>query len=143
MSETETVDRIARRRARAAIALATVFVAAQFASFPDAPMNRPSILHLAAWVIWAAALLAFLSWSGGLWRGRRVQALLNDEGTRDHRQRAFALGFWVAIAAAALCYVASWYEEISAREATRLVITGAIAAALLRFGLLERRALDG
>jgi len=138
----DLADRIAWGRARAATVMALVFVAAQIGSFPDDfPLNRPQTLHLAAWIVWAAALLFFLAAGGGLLRGPRMRALLNDETTIDHRRRAMALGFWGAIGTAALVYGLSFYEPISAREGARLIITFGIALALLRFGTLERKAL--
>lgn len=142
--ETNLADRIAWGRARAATVMAVVFVTAQAVSFPDAPLNRPQTIHLAAWIVWAAALLFFLAFAGGLLRGAKIRALLNDETTLDHRKRAMALGFWGAIGTAALVYAISFYEPISARGGARLIITIAIAIALLRFGTLERKALkDG
>jgi hypothetical protein len=142
--QTNLADRIVWGRARAATVMAVVFVAAQAGSFPDAPLNRPQTIHLTAWIVWAAALLFFLAFAGGLLRGPRMRALLNDETTLDHRKRAMALGFWGAIGTAALVYAVSFYEPISAREGARLIITVSIALALLRFGTLERRALkDG
>ena len=141
----DLVDRIAWGRARAATVMALVFVAAQAGGFSDdVPLNRPQTIHLAAWIVWAAALLLFLAVGGGLWRGARMRALLNDETTIDHRKRAMALGFWGAIGTAALVYCLSFYEPISAREGARLIITFGVALALLRFGTLERKALkDG
>jgi len=141
----QLADRIAWGRARAATVMAVVFMTAQAGSFPgDLPLNRPQSFHLAAWIVWAAALLMFLAVGGGLFRGRRMRALLNDETTIDHRKRAMALGFWGAIGAAVLVYGLSFYEPMSVREGTRLIVTIAIAMALLRFGTLERRALrDG
>lgn len=143
-SQTDLADRIAWGRARAATVMAVVFVASQGASFRDElPLNRPQTLHLAAWIVWAAALLMFLAVGGGLFRGARIRALLNDETTLDHRRRALAFGFWGAMGTAALVYVLSFYEPLSAREAVRLVVTYGIALALLRFGTLERKALKG
>jgi protein-S-isoprenylcysteine O-methyltransferase Ste14 len=143
--QTDLVDRIAWGRARAATVMALVFMTAQAGSFADdLPLDRPQSFHLAAWIVWAAALLMFLAWGGGLWRGKRIRALLNDETTLDHRRRALALGFWGAMGTAALVYGLSFYEPISARMAVRLVITFGVALALLRFGTLERKALkDG
>jgi hypothetical protein len=142
--QAQLADRIAWGRARAATVMALVFVAAQAGSFPDdVALNRPQTIHLAAWIVWAAALLLFLAVGGGLWRGPRMRALLNDETTIDHRKRAMALGFWGAIGTAALVYGLSFYEPISSREGARLIITVGVALALLRFGTLERKALKG
>ena len=143
-SQTDLADRIAWGRARAAPVMAMVFVASQGASFRDElPLNRPQTLHLAAWIVWAAALLMFLAVGGGLFRGARIRALLNDETTLDHRRRALAFGFWGAMGTAALIYVLTFFEPLSAREAVRLVVTDGVALALLRFGTLERKALKG
>ena len=143
--QAQLADRIAWGRARAATVMAVIFVTAQAGSLrDDLPLNRPQSLHLAAWIVWAAALLVFLTVGGGLWRGPRIRALLNDETTIDHRRRAMAFGFWGAIGTSALVYALSFYEPMSAQEGARLIITIAIAVALLRFGTLERRALkDG
>jgi len=72
-----------------------------------------------------------------------MRAVLNDETTIDHRRRAMALGFWGALGTAFAVYILSFFEPVTVREGVRLVITFAIALALLRFGTLERRALKG
>lgn len=138
----QLADRLAWKRARVAQVLAFVFIATQAGSFrEELPMNRPQTIHLAAWLCWAAALLVFLVFAGGLLRGERMRALLNDETTRDHRLRAMAWGFWSAIAMALIVYVLSFFDTISVREGVRLVITVGIALALIRFGALEKKAL--
>jgi protein-S-isoprenylcysteine O-methyltransferase Ste14 len=140
----DIAERAAWGRARAATVMAVVFVAAQAGSFRDElPLNRPETLHLSAWIVWAMALLFFLAWGGGLLRGAKMRAVLNDETTIDHRRRAMALGFWGALATAFGVYILSFFDTITVREGARLVITFAIALALLRFGTLERRALKG
>ncbi|MDB5675818.1 MAG: hypothetical protein JWM65_2800 [Sphingomonas bacterium] len=146
MSEqSDLAERIARKRARVATVMAIIFVTSQAASFhDDVPLNRPATLHLAAWTVWAVALLVFLVWGGALFRGRQVRGILNDESTVDHRRRAIELGFWAAIGTAFLVYGLTFIEPVSGREATRLIVTFGVAFALLRFGMLERRALrDG
>jgi protein-S-isoprenylcysteine O-methyltransferase Ste14 len=140
----DIAERAAWGRARAATVMAIVFVTAQAGSFHDeVPLSRPQTLHLSAWVVWAAALLFFLAWGGGLLRGRRIRAVLNDETTLDHRRRAMVAGFWGAIGTSFLVYALTFYEPVTAREGVRLVITFTVALALLRFGTLERRALRG
>ena len=48
------------------------------------------------------------------------------------------------MAACVLLYLVSFYEPLTGRDALHLVMTFGIAAALVRFGFLERRALrDG
>jgi len=138
----EIAEKAAWGRARAATVLASTFIAAQAGSFgDDLPLNRPQALHLSAWVVWAAMLMFFLVTGGNIFRSKRLRAILNDESTQDHRRRAMALGFWGTIGAAMFLYVASFYEPLSARLALRLVITVGIAVALLRFSVLERKAL--
>ena len=138
----DLAERIAWGRARAWTVMAMVFVAAQAGSFrDDLPLNRPEVLKLSAWIVWGIALLFFLVVGGGLFRGAKMRAILNDETTQDHRRRAMVAGFWGAIGTAFLVYVLSFYDPITVREGVRLVITFAIALALLRFGTLERRAL--
>lgn len=141
----DIAERAAWGRARAATVMALVFVAAQAGSFRDElPLNQPQTLHLSAWIVWAFGLLFFLAWGGGLLRGRKMRAVLNDETTLDHRRRAMVCGFWGALGTAFLLYAASFYEPITLREGVRLIITVTVALALLRFGTLERRALkDG
>lgn len=142
MSDIELADRIAWGRARAATVFAWVFIATQSGSFSDdPPLDRPQALHLSAWIVWAAALLIFLSFGGGLFRGARVRALVNDETTLDHRRRAMATGFWSAITTALILYVVSFFVPITTRETARLVITCSIVIALLRFSTLEKKAL--
>lgn len=142
-SEAATLaDRMIWQRARLATLLALVFLAAQVGSFyDDVTLDAPRLLGLIAWAVWAGALLIFLMLGGGLLRGPRMRMLLNDETTRDHRMRALAAGFWAAITACFVIYVATFYELLGARQGVRLVLTLAIASALLRFGSLERRAL--
>lgn len=139
----QLTDRLTWRRARAAQVLAFAFIATQAGSFDAQPLNRPQALHLSAWLCWVVVLMLFLAFAGGLLRGERMRALLNDETTRDHRLRAIACGFWGAILVALALYVLSFFDAVSAREATRLTITIGIALALIRFGALEKRALKG
>lgn len=143
-SEHEAAERLAAARAWGAIALGVLFILAQSASLGDPPLGRSPVVHLAAWWAWAILLLLFLAWGAGLFGGRGLGRLVNDETTVDNRRRAMGLGFWGAIIAAGLAYAATFYEPVPARDALRLVVTFAVAPALIRFGLLERRGLgDG
>ena len=67
-----------------------------------------------------------------------------DELTRAHRSDAFRVGYLAAMFGCIVLYVISLIEQLTGREAVHMVMTIGIAAALLRFGFLERRALiDG
>jgi hypothetical protein len=75
---------------------------------------------------------------------RRFRALTNDESTRANRAEGFRVGFLATMIGAIALYVLSLFEPLGGREAIHVLTTIGIAAALIRFGLLERRALkDG
>jgi hypothetical protein len=146
MTETDfaLADRLTQRRARFTTVMAIIFIATQSASIgPDMALSRAQTIQGGAWVIWSIALLTLLATGGGYLRSKAVRDLMNDETTRDNRNRALILGFWVAIVTALLIYAISFYEVFGAKEALRVVLTTSIAAALLRFGALERRSLKG
>jgi hypothetical protein len=70
-----------------------------------------------------------------------VRALMNDELTRENRRTGYAFGFWAAVGSAIGLYAVALFEPVSGREAVHIVLTAAIAAALMTFGALERRQL--
>ena len=141
MAEHGTVDladKLARRRARGAAALAIVFIATQGGSLS----SNQAYGHLdLPFLLWAAVLVIILFFGGGWFRGRAVREAMNDETTRAHRRSAMAAGFVIGLIGAFLLYILTFYEEVTAREAVRLLITMSVAGALLRFATLERRAL--
>jgi uncharacterized membrane protein len=140
-SDVETADRLSRRRAWRMPALATVFLAGQaiFAIGPDDPEQLVDQLKVAAWLLWAAGLLALLATGGELFRKPSVRALMEDESTRANRSRAYEVGFWIAVAAAMSIYALSAFDGVKAREAIHIILTAAIAGALITFGVLEHR----
>ena len=144
-SDMEIAERLQRRRARLVILLAVMFVAGQavyFGNMQD-PERLVDQVRVSAWFVWALALLLLLATGGGLFRSASVRALLNDEGTRAHRASALAFGFWAAMAGCILLYIVTMFEAVGAREAVHIVLSFGIGAALLRFGMLERRSLRG
>jgi hypothetical protein len=138
----QLADRLVIKRARVAQTLGGIFVVLQATSVhDDHVLNRPQELHLVAWFVWAIILLLFLATGGGFLRNRRVRSLMNDESTRDHRLRAMAFGFWIAVGCALFLYGLSFLSSMTVGEATRLIITSSIGFALLYFGWLEKKAL--
>ena len=86
-------------------------------------------------------LLLFIAVGAGLLQKASIRLLLNDESTREHRQRALVTGFWAGLAASISLYVLQLYASAEPGTALRLVITVAVSASLISFGSLERRAL--
>lgn len=142
-------DGLAQRRARIMTVLAIVFLLQQLSFFaapePQSAHLVRSVDHLriSAWVFLSAVLLLVLA-TGGMWlRGRKLRALLNDEVARANRADALTRGFFAAMIAALIVYVLADWGQIGARAAIHIIVTAGIVPALLRFGLLERRALSG
>lgn len=141
-SDFETAERLSRRRARMLPVMGVLFLSGQsiFAIGPDDPTRTVDQVKVAAWLVWALALLLLLATGGGVFRSKRVRALMDDEATRAHRNRAYAVGFWVAIGTSIGIYALTAFDTVMPREAIHIILTAAVAGALLTFGALERRA---
>lgn len=141
-SPVETAERLTRRRALAFPILGLIFLAGQplyFANMGD-PASTPNRVRFAAWLVWAIVLLAGLAFAGGLMRSREVRALMEDEGTIANRMRAYAAGFWAGAVSAVALYALSIFENLKGREAIHIILAVSVAVAVIRFGMLERRA---
>jgi MFS family permease len=136
--EIDKAERAGRRRARIVTVSAVVFLSTLAAS--QSGMRTVEQVQMLAWVAWGAMLLTILAGGGGWLQSPAVRALLNDDVTRDHRQRSLGVGFWFAMATAALIFVVDRYKPFPAQEGARIILTFGIAAALLWFGKLERGA---
>ena len=140
--EMALAEKLTKRRARMSIILGIFFLMTMATSLGvDVPVNRPETVKLAAWIVWAAALLFLLATGGGLLRGKSVRGLMNDDSTVDNRQRAMVGGFWATVLAAFALYAISLYEPVSGREAIRLLLSAAVGMSVIRFGILELRSL--
>lgn len=145
-SISEEAERLNRRRARALPALGVIFLAQQasFLSTPDQSARPVDRVKIGAWLLLSIVLLVGLATNGAWFRPRAIREVINDESTRAHRQMAYVCGFWAAMLAALAVYVLNMFEPVSGRDAVHVVVTVGIASALVRFGMLERRALrDG
>jgi hypothetical protein len=127
-------ERMIRRRALGAVVLAILLIASQ-----GSRMGGGETLW--SWGLWAAAVLAFVLWASGAFRGRATKSLLNDESSEDNRRRALICGFWVALASAAICFGLTFVKDYGPRDAIQVIVTAGVAAALLNFGAAERRGL--
>lgn len=140
--EMALAEKLTRRRARGLIISGIFFLSMMARSLgADFPASRPDTVKLAAWIVWAAALFLALAAGGGLLRGRTVRALMNDESTIDNRRRAIVTGYWAMVLSAFALYAITLYEPISGREVIRLLLSAAVGASIIRFGILEQRSL--
>lgn len=138
----ERADSLTRRRARLLPVLVILFLTQQGAFFSGShDAGGPSHVRISAWLVMSVALLLLVATGGGWAHGREVRALMNDETTRAHRQRAMAAGFLVAMVTCIGLYVLNLFEPVTGAEAVHLVMSAGLAAALLTFARLERRAL--
>lgn len=147
LSDIEAADRLSRRRARMIPMLAVIFILQQASYLVGrAEDGSRGVDHvkIAAWLVLSIMLLLALA-TGGFWlKPAPVRALMNDDVTRANRVEAFRVGFLATMIAAIGLYFVSLFEPVGGREAIHLLVTVGIAAALLRFGSLERRAhIDG
>jgi hypothetical protein len=141
LSDVEQADRLGRRRARMLPVLAIFFLIQQAAFFSNPPAERAvDHVRIGAWVAMSAAILLALHTGGALFRSPAVRAMLNDEPTRANRAAATHWGFIAAMVAGMLVYVFQGVTHFTTREAIHLIVSAGLVAALLRFGMLERRA---
>lgn len=135
-------EKLTLRRARGATVLGILFLTSMATSFrTDIGDSRPATLQIAAWIVWAIALLFLVVAGGGLFRGNFIRGMMNDDSTIENRKTAIITGFWAIILCAFVLYGISFFETVTGREAIRLMLSVAIGAAAIRFGTLERRAL--
>ena len=141
LSDVEQADRLGRRRARILPVLAIFFLVQQFAFFSNPPAERAvDHVRIGAWVAMSAAILFALYTGGASFRSPSVRAMLNDEPTRAHRANAMQWGFIAATVAGMLVYVFQGVAQFTSREVIHLIVSAGLVAALVRFGMLERRA---
>lgn len=141
-STAEIADRASRRRTGVVIALSGMFLTQQ-ALFLTSPGSARLVdqVRAGAWLFLAGVLLAVVL-TGGFWlKPKAVRALMEDEATQANRAASIRLGYGLTMAAAMLLYVLSGFTEISAREALHGIVSVGLVSALLRFAMLEKRAL--
>ena len=138
----QQAERLSQKRSRILFVLAAVFLSQQATYFSSRHDLASPAAHvkIAAWLVLSIVLLLMLATGGGWFRSAEVRALLNDETTREHRREGFVNGFWAACLTAIVIYAVDLFEPVSGRDTVHIILTVAIATALLTFGRLERRA---
>ena len=143
-SVSERADYLSKRRARMLPVLAIIFLSQQATFFST--MNSPAphsayAVKISAWLVLSIVLLAALSTKGFWLQPREVRDLIDDENTRANRNEAMRWGFQFAMAAAIAVYAVTLFDvALSARDAVHIVMTIGLAVALIRWGVLEKRA---
>jgi hypothetical protein len=145
MSVAEKAEYLSRRRARMLPVLAVILLSQQaafFSSLGSPGATSAYTAKVSAWLVLSVIILAALATKGFWLEPKEVRDLIDDENTRANRNDAMRWGFLFSMAAAIAVYALTLFQvQISARDAVHIVMTIGIPAALIRWGLLERRAL--
>ncbi|MBV9929989.1 MAG: hypothetical protein JO013_03485 [Alphaproteobacteria bacterium] len=143
LGDQETAERVGRSRALTLTLLGGLFLMQQLSNFvsearhPERPVDY---VRAVVWLVTSVVMVVIVATN--FWFGRpEVGPLINDEVTRAHRAEALRFGFLATMIACFCLYPVTLFEPLSGRHAIHLVMSVGIAAALVRFGLLERRAL--
>jgi len=139
----ERAEYLSKRRARMLPALAVIFLSQQVTFFSQVAGPGPHSAEkakIAAWLVLSVVLLAALATKGFWLQPREVRELIDDENTRANRNDAMRWGFLFAMGTAIGVYVLTMFETVTGRDAVHIVMSFGIAAALIRWGVLERRA---
>ena len=143
MSVSEKAEFLSKRRARMLPALAIIFLSQQvsfFSQLTDPGRVSAEQAKVSAWLVLSVVLLLGLATKGFWLEPKEVRDLVDDENTRANRNEAMRWGFLFAMGSAIGIYVLTMFELVTGREAVHVVLSFGIAAALLRWGILERRA---
>lgn len=143
MSVAEKADYLSRRRARMLPALAVIFLSQQasfFSQMSGSGHVSAEKAKISAWLVLSVVLLFGLATKGFWLERKEVRDLIDDENTRANRNEAMRWGFLFAMGSAIAVYILTMVELVTGREAIHIVMSFGIAAALLRWGILERRA---
>lgn len=142
MSVADRAEYLSKRRARTLPALAVIFLSQQVTFFSQMSGEHVSAerAKISAWLVLSVLLLFGLATKGFWLEPREVRDLVDDENTRANRNEAMRWGFLFAMGSAIAVYVVTMFEAVTGREAVHIVMSFGIAAALMRWGVLEKRA---
>ena len=143
MSVAEKAEFLSKRRARMLPLLALIFLSQQasfFSQMSGGEHVSAETAKISAWLVLSVVLLLGLATKGFWLESKEVRDLVDDENTRANRNEAMRWGFLFAMGTAIGVYVLTMFDTVTGREAVHIVMSFGIAAALLRWGVLERRA---
>ena len=146
-SVAEKAEYLSKRRARMLLPLAIIFLSQQAAFFSTVNSPAPHSAYavkISAWLVLSIVLLAALATKGFWLQPREVRDLIDDENTRANRAEAMRWGFLFSMGTAIGVYALALFDtSLTARDAVHLVLTVGLLAALVRWGVLEKRAHRG
>ena len=143
VSVADKAEFLSRRRARMLPALAVIFLSQQatfFSQMSGGEHVSAEKAKISAWLVLSVVLLFGLATKGFWLEPKEVRDLVDDENTRANRNEGMRWGFLFAMGSAIAIYVLTMFDVVTGREAVHVVLSFGIAAALLRWGVLERRA---
>ena len=143
MGVAEKAEYLSKRRARMLPALAVIFLSQQatfFSQMSGGEHVSAEEAKISAWLVLSVVLLAGLATKGFWLERKEVSDLVDDENTRANRNEAMRWGFLFAMGTAIGVYILTMFDTVTGREATHIIMSFGIAAAILRWGMLERRA---
>jgi hypothetical protein len=139
MSDVVQAERHSRTRSLLMALMAVILLISAAIGFGDESSSMSPWLRHGAWGVMILLWLVILATGGWLRLRRSVRGLMNDEVALANRAKALQAGFWVAMLAGLALYFASLEWQLSSREALRILVDVAIAAALFRYAWLELR----
>jgi hypothetical protein len=139
----EKADFLSRRRARMLPMLAIFYLIQQTTYFRSTASPHPrdvDYVWIGAWVVLSLLILAGLATKGFWLQPQPVRELIDDESSRANRLEGLRVGFIFAVLTGIALYLVDEFSPMTAREAIHIILSFGLGAALLRFGILERRA---
>ena len=131
-SASDRAERLTRHRSLAAIVMGTLLIATQGWRMDDGGAGP------VGWAATGIVTVAFLLWASGLFRGRALRGILNDESSDLSRRRALTIAFWNMMATALVCYGLTYVKDYGPRDAIQIVMAVGMSSALIAFGVAER-----
>ena len=139
ISDVAKAERHSRARSILMALMAVILLISAAIGFGDGSSDMTPWLRHGSWGVMILLWLVILATGGGLALRRSVRSLMNDEVALANRAKALQAGFWTAMLVGLALYFASLEWAISPREALRILVDLAIAAALFRYAWLELR----
>ena len=105
----------------------------------DGALRTVDVVAGAGFIAWACALLMLLATGGGLFAGRDVREVLDDELARSFRAHAYRNAFWALMLIAFAAYIAAQLTGLSARTLAHVSLSAGVVVAVATLIYLRRR----